>query len=225
MREDSATVTTPAPAASEDLGFVGSQSGKVWAGLREGLASGLSCPAAQVVSPGHQFTFHVSAPPSLDWIYLQTFRMQGDGCSCNLHPSRLKPSGRWSPLPNSLDRRPIAAPRCLLIGLTCVTGPSLNQSLWQRVGVGRTEWLRPSPPAPLFKLWLEPANVNEARSPVVKLGVCPRARCPFPTERGDQGRAPLAEGGAWSQGETEQELALLPIASSPEVPSPPVRHL
>lgn len=95
VREGSATATEPlGKLASEALGFVASQNGKVWVGL--------SCPASQMMSPGHHFTFHLSALPSLDWLYFQTFRMQGGGCSCNLHPSRPKSSGKWScPFPTA----------------------------------------------------------------------------------------------------------------------------
>ena len=48
------------------------------------------------LSPGHHFTFHLSALPSLDCIYFETFAIQHSGCSCNLHLSRPKSSGTWS---------------------------------------------------------------------------------------------------------------------------------
>lgn len=73
--------TPPCELASEAL-FFASQNGKV-------------CSAYQTE---HHFTFHLSALPSLDWIYFQTFGMQCSGCCCNLHLSRPKFSGKWSSL-------------------------------------------------------------------------------------------------------------------------------
>lgn len=90
---EAAGAGTPHKPAAADSGFLGSQTGPVWLGPGEGLASGAAGPASQPGSPGHHFSRHLSAQLCPEFC-LQTFKVHRGCHSCAPCAPRPRFSGR-----------------------------------------------------------------------------------------------------------------------------------